>query len=70
MTTTEDGPSARVWDLRVIRRQLRAMGLDWEVPRYSGNEPADPSLSPLPAIQVDIGVPAGELPADVFANPR
>ena len=31
------------------------MGLDWAAPAYSGDDPADPSLPPLPAIQVDIG---------------
>lgn len=30
------------WDLRLIRRQLAVMGLDWEMPPYPGaTEPAD-----------------------------
>jgi serine/threonine protein kinase/WD40 repeat protein len=43
----------QVWDLRLIRQQLAAMGLDWDVPSY-------PSASKTPAahplrVQVDLG---------------
>ena len=52
---TNDGPAVHVWDLRAIRRQLAAMGLDWDAPAYSGDDPADPSAPPLPPLQVDLG---------------
>ncbi len=29
-TTSEDHRSLFVWDLRLIRQELRGMGLDWE----------------------------------------
>jgi tetratricopeptide (TPR) repeat protein len=59
--TTHDGPSARVWNLRAIRRRLTEMGLDWDAPAYSEDDPADPSLPPLPQLQVDYGPLAGHL---------
>jgi tetratricopeptide (TPR) repeat protein len=31
----------QIWDLRAIRRQLAAMGLDWELPPYSPTAPTD-----------------------------
>jgi WD40 repeat protein len=36
LLTAGAGPGAwiRVWDLRAIRRQLVAMGLDWDLPPY------------------------------------
>ncbi len=58
---TNDGPAVHVWDLRAIRRQLAAMGLDWEAPPYSDDDPADPSVPLLPPLQVDLGPLAGDL---------
>jgi tetratricopeptide (TPR) repeat protein len=55
VVTTHDGPSARVWDLRAIRRKLALMGLDWDAPAYSDDDPADPSAPPLPPLQIEYG---------------
>jgi len=53
--TTSDGPAVHVWDLRAIRRQLAKMGLDWDAPAYSDDDPADRSAPPLPPLRVDLG---------------
>ena len=46
--TTNDGPAVHVWDLRAIRQHLAGMGLDWDAPAYSDDDPASPSAPPLP----------------------
>ncbi|MFI5455450.1 MAG: protein kinase [Isosphaerales bacterium] len=56
---TNDGPAVHVWDLRAIRVHLAGMGLDWDAPPYADLAPADPSLRPLPLLQVDLGPLAG-----------
>jgi serine/threonine protein kinase/WD40 repeat protein len=43
VVSTEDGP--RVWDLRLIRKGLTRLGLDWDAPPYP--EAADGVPSPL-----------------------
>jgi serine/threonine protein kinase/WD40 repeat protein len=53
--STNDGPAVHVWDLRAIRRQLARIGLDWDAPAYSDDDPASPALPPLPPLQVDLG---------------
>ncbi len=55
VVTTNDGPAVHVWDLRAIRRHLARMGLDWDAPAYSDDDPADRSAPPLPTLQVDLG---------------
>ncbi len=52
VVTTMAGPAVHVWDLRTIRRQLGAMGLDWDAPPYSDEDPADPSVPPLGHIEI------------------
>jgi serine/threonine protein kinase/WD40 repeat protein len=52
---THDGPAVHVWDLRAIRRQLARIGLDWDAPAYSDDDPASRTLPPLPPLQVDLG---------------
>jgi WD40 repeat protein len=44
---THDGPSIHVWDLRLIRRELAEMGLDWDLPSDPAPDPAEngPPLS-------------------------
>ena len=37
-----------VWDLRAIRSRLAAMGLDWDAPPYSDDDPADARRSRYP----------------------
>jgi tetratricopeptide (TPR) repeat protein len=58
---TNDGPAARVWDLRAIRKELAGRGIDWDAPAYAEVDPADPSAPPLPATEVDYGPLAGHL---------
>ena len=51
----EHDPAVHVWDLRAIRKRLAAMGLDWDAPAYSDDDPAAASVPPLPPLQVDRG---------------
>ena len=55
VVTTNDGPAVHVWDLRAIRKHLAGMGLDWDAPAYSDDDPANPALPPLPPLKVDYG---------------
>lgn len=68
IVTTNDTPSARVWNLRAIRRSLTELGLDWQAPGYPGSDPADPTLPPLSPAEVDYGPLAGHL--EDFLAPR
>jgi WD40 repeat protein/Flp pilus assembly protein TadD len=53
--TTNDGPAVHVWDLRAIRHHLVELGLDWDAPVYSGDDPASSAVPPLPRLEVDYG---------------
>jgi eukaryotic-like serine/threonine-protein kinase len=53
--TTNDGPAVHVWDLRIIRRQLAKMGLDWDAPAFADDDPADASARVLPSLHIDLG---------------
>ncbi len=57
--TTQAGPAVHVWDLRAIRRRLAAMGLDWNAPAYSEDDPAGPAAASLPPLEIDLGPLAG-----------
>ena len=46
------GNGLRVWDLRLVRRQLAAMGLDWDAPPYP---PAAANNTPRLSVTVDRG---------------
>jgi eukaryotic-like serine/threonine-protein kinase len=61
VVSTNDGPAVHVWDLRAIRRNLAKMGLDWDAPAYSEDDPASLTAPPLPPLQVDYGPLAGHL---------
>jgi WD40 repeat protein/tRNA A-37 threonylcarbamoyl transferase component Bud32 len=61
VTTNEVPAAVHVWDLRAIRKRLAAMGLDWDAPAYSDDDPAAASVPPLPPLQVDLGPLAGEI---------
>jgi WD40 repeat protein/Tfp pilus assembly protein PilF len=50
-----DSAAIHIWDLRAIRRNLAAMGLDWHAPPYPDSDPPDPALSSLTSLQVDLG---------------
>jgi WD40 repeat protein len=56
--TVGAGPNAwiRVWDLREIRRQLAAMGLDWDLPPYP------PSSGPKLVEPLQVILDRGDLP--------
>ncbi|MGA9924558.1 MAG: tetratricopeptide repeat protein, partial [Isosphaeraceae bacterium] len=55
VVTTNEPPCAHVWDLRVIRRQLAEMGLNWDAPAFPEGDAASPDLPPLPPLKVDYG---------------
>jgi eukaryotic-like serine/threonine-protein kinase len=61
VVSTRDGPAVHIWHLRAIRAHLAAMGLDWDWPAYSGDDPAIRSAPPLPLVQVDYGPLAGHI---------
>ncbi len=61
VVSTRDGPAVHVWDLRAIRRHLADLGLDWDAPAYSEEDPAGFAASPLPPLQVDYGPLAGHI---------
>jgi tetratricopeptide (TPR) repeat protein len=66
VVSSNDGPAVHVWDLRAIRRTLARMGLDWDAPAYSDDDPAGRSAPPLPPLQVDLG----PLPLTASGDPR
>lgn len=68
VVTTNETPSARVWNLRAIRRGLRDLGLDWQAPSYPEPDQIDPTSRPLRPAQVDYGALAGHL--EHFLEPR
>jgi tetratricopeptide (TPR) repeat protein len=68
VVTTQDGPAVHVWDLRAIRRQLARMGLDWDAPAFSEDDPASPALPPLPPLKIDYGPHAHPLPG--YLDPK
>jgi WD40 repeat protein len=61
VVSTRDGPAVHVWDLRLIRRRLAAMGLDWDAPAYATTDLADSASPRLPTLQVDFGSLAGQI---------
>ena len=61
VVTTNEPPCAHVWDLRAIRGQLAAMGLNWDAPAFPEGDAAGPDLPPLPPFKVDYGPLAGHL---------
>ena len=69
VVTTKDRPTpaVHVWDLRAIRKHLARMGLDWDAPAYSEDDPADPGAPLLPPLQVDFGKLAEHL--EQFTEP-
>ncbi len=52
VVSTHDGSAAHVWDLRTIRRQLAAMGLDWVAPAYPDQDPAAVSVPPIKHVDI------------------
>ena len=62
LAATPDKRSMFVWDLRAIRRELAAIGLDWDLPPYPPAE--DPQTGPL-KIEIDPGSSGVKQPAEV-----
>ena len=61
VTTNESPAAVHVWDLRAIRKRLAAIGLDWDAPVYSDDDPANAAAPPLPPLQIDLGPLAHDL---------
>jgi WD40 repeat protein len=61
VVSTRDGPAVHVWDLRAIRRRLVVLGLDWDAPAYSEEDPAGFNAACLPPLQIDYGLLAGRI---------
>ena len=64
LAAATEGQTIQVWNLRLIRRQLAAMRLDWDLPGYP--EPKTRAAGPVQA-QVELGelaraLPVGPLP--------
>jgi tetratricopeptide (TPR) repeat protein len=59
--TINEPPSVQIVDLRRIRRRLAEMGLDWDAPAFSDDDPARADLPPLPPPEVDYGSITGHL---------
>jgi serine/threonine protein kinase/WD40 repeat protein len=57
VVTTLDSQCAAVWDLRLIRQELAALDLDWDMPPY----PPAPATVPLP-IEIDLGTLSAATP--------
>jgi serine/threonine protein kinase/WD40 repeat protein len=55
VVSTTDKPAVHVWDLRMIRKHLASIGLDWKAPAFSEIDPASPAAPPLPHVRVDFG---------------
>jgi WD40 repeat protein/Tfp pilus assembly protein PilF len=56
VVTLENRPYLRIWDLRAIRRWLRARGLDWDPPASSETAGVPASFPPIPKpFRVDRG---------------
>ena len=53
VTTNEPRGAVHVWDLRAIRKHLTKMGLDWDAPAYSEDDPAAPTAPPFLRIEID-----------------
>jgi WD40 repeat protein len=55
VTSSCQGLAIHVWDLRLIRRQLAGLGLDWDgPPDWTPPGPPDNQLTPAPPDQVEV----------------
>jgi serine/threonine protein kinase/WD40 repeat protein len=54
IATTADQQALYVWDLRLLRQQLKELGLDWDWPEFTPPQPGGPR--PSPAVEVDPGI--------------
>jgi WD40 repeat protein len=58
----ENFPAVFVWDLRMVRKRLAAMDLDWDAPAYSDDDQAAASLPPLPPLYVELNAASSKGP--------
>jgi WD40 repeat protein len=56
-----------VWDLRLIRQELKAMGLDWDLPPFPAQVPDTPGRL---KVTIDTGIPAQDTPGATSSRPR
>lgn len=54
LVTSDDGLAIQVWDLRLIRRQMKEINLDWDLPEYPPSAWAANPIRPL-RLQVLLG---------------
>jgi tetratricopeptide (TPR) repeat protein len=52
---TKDSQCARVWDLRLIRKGLQELGLDWDSPPFPPAQPEPAMRDRLLQVQLDLG---------------
>jgi hypothetical protein len=55
----------QVWDLRLIRRELHEIGLDWDLPPF----PPAADLHAFTPLQLDVNEPGGQLRARLSRIP-
>jgi hypothetical protein len=67
LAASRDNQIVTVWDLRQIRKQLAAIGLDWDLPPYP--PPQDGPSGPFQA-EVDLGSIVDRQQADKFTKER
>jgi eukaryotic-like serine/threonine-protein kinase len=53
IATVSDRRALYVWDLRLIRKELQELGMDWDLPEFA--PPANSESSSPPALHVDSG---------------
>src|SRR5262249_40371491 len=55
VATVGDHSALCVWDLRLIRAELRELGMDWDLPEFPAAPRSEGLLSPA-AVEIDPGV--------------
>src|SRR5205823_3179085 len=51
---------AHLWDLRLIRRELAEMNLDWDEPPFARSRVPDPTIQPFNDSRIEITVMTNE----------
>lgn len=74
LVTTDHTGAIQVWDLRLIRRQLKEMNLDWDLPEYQPSSAnSRPTLGNPLTVKIDYGslaATADRLPAGAVEKLR
>src|SRR5205823_5591920 len=58
----------RVWDLRLIRRHLKAIGLDWDLPSYAAPPPEPAGALRVRVVKAAKPAPSAELDAQAHLD--